>query len=112
MPPRHRPGGIPARALALAVLVITLAATTGCGTVRTLQSLDDGAPVLFSGTRLNAESLVNRPRAERRAGVAAPRLAALDLPFSTALDVVLLPVTGPVALLDGLNDLLRRFGRS
>jgi|GEM_PF-6130016 len=95
----------------IAIALTALLASPGCATINTLQSLDDGAPVLFSGTRLNAESLVNRDRAERRARTRAPRHVALDLPFSTALDVVLLPVTGPVAMLDGLNDLLRRLQR-
>ena len=95
----------------LGAALAALLGGTGCATVNTLQALDDGSPVLFSGSRLNAEALIDRNRAERRAGTEAPRNAALDLPFSAALDLWLLPITGPVAMMNGLNGLLRRLDR-
>ena len=82
-------------------LVICLApafGSTGCGTVRTMPTLGMyGSPQVYSGARLDLDAI-----REDRAGldkfkVKPPTHPMLDLPFSTLLDTLILPVVLPVA---------------
>ncbi|VVQ04381.1 hypothetical protein PS910_04129 [Pseudomonas fluorescens] len=73
----------------LAVLV----ALQGCATVRTLDAAKPGAPVVYSGTRLDLYALKGGCCAVDRFGAEAPAYPGLDLPGSALLDTVLLPLS-------------------
>ncbi|MHA6192909.1 YceK/YidQ family lipoprotein [Pseudomonas wadenswilerensis] len=79
------------RALLVGLLVVLC--TTGCATVRTLDAAKPGAPVVYSGTRLDLYALQGGCCAEDRFGAEAPAYPALDLPGSAVLDTVLLPLS-------------------
>ncbi|NBA97497.1 YceK/YidQ family lipoprotein [Pseudomonas sp. R5(2019)] len=74
-------------ALAVAVQLV------GCATVSTLNAAKPGAPIVYSGTRLDLYAMKGGCCPEDRFGVAAPRYPALDLPGSALLDTVLLPLS-------------------
>lgn len=74
---------------ALALLLLS----SGCATVRTLDAAKPGAPVVYSGTRLDLYALQGGCCAEDRFGAAAPAYPGLDLPGSALLDTVLLPLS-------------------
>ncbi len=63
----------------------------GCSTVRTLDAAKPGAPIIYSGTRLDWYSLHGGCCPLERFGARPPRYAVLDLPLSAALDTLLLP---------------------
>ncbi|MDD0973218.1 YceK/YidQ family lipoprotein [Pseudomonas fontis] len=73
---------------ALALLVVG-----GCSTVRTLDAAKPGAPVVYSGTRLNLYVMQGGCCPEDRFGVAAPAHPGLDLPGSALLDTLFLPLS-------------------
>ncbi|WP_217476286.1 YceK/YidQ family lipoprotein [Stutzerimonas stutzeri] len=75
--------------LASALALVQLLA--GCATVRTLDAAKPGAPIIYSGTRLDWYSLNGGCCPLDRFGAEAPRHAALDLPASALLDTLLLP---------------------
>ncbi len=75
----------------------------GCATVRTLDAAKPGAPVVFSGTRLDWYSLNGGCCPLDRFGARAPKHAALDLPASLLLDTLLLPLSLATVLGLGLN---------
>ncbi len=77
-----------ARTSAVLLAAVLLA---GCSTVRTLDAAKPGAPIIYSGTRLDWYSLHGGCCPLDRFGAEAPRHAALDLPLSAALDTLLLP---------------------
>ena len=79
------------KALVFALLVVLCA--TGCATVRTLDAAMPGAPVVYSGTRLDLYALQGGCCAEDRFGAEAPKYPGLDLPGSMVLDTVLLPLS-------------------
>ena len=64
---------------------------SGCATVRTLDAGKPGAPIIYSGTRLDWYSLNGGCCPLDRFGAKAPKHAALDLPASALLDTLLLP---------------------
>ena len=82
----------------LLISLTTVLVSAGCGTVRTMPTLGTyGSPQLYSGTRLDLDAI-----REDRAGLdqfkaKPPEHPALDLPFSTLLDTLILPVVLPVA---------------
>ena len=76
--------------LLLALLALQLA---GCATVRTLDAAKPGAPVVYSGTRLDWYALQGGCCAQDRFGAQAPRYPGLDLPASALLDTLLLPLS-------------------
>jgi uncharacterized protein YceK len=86
-------------------LLVLLAASLlgGCATVRTLDAAKPGAPIIYSGTRLDWYSLNGGCCPLQRFGAIAPRHAALDLPASFALDTVLLPLAVAAELGIGLG---------
>lgn len=84
--------------IALALLLLS-----GCGTVRTLDAAKPGAPIVYSGTRLDWYSLNGGCCPSDRFGADAPRYAALDLPASLLLDTLVLPFSLAAVLGIGLN---------
>lgn len=87
-----------------ALLVLTtLSLLGGCATVRTLDAAKPGAPIIYSGTRLDWYSLNGGCCSLDRFGAEAPRHAALDLPASALLDTLLLPFSLAAALGLGLG---------
>ena len=77
---------------ALLALLMTLH-IGGCASVRTLDAAKPGAPVVYSGTRLDMYALQGGCCAKERFGADAPRYPGLDLPASALLDTVLLPLS-------------------
>ena len=76
--------------LLVAAMGLTLA---GCASVSTLDAAQPGAPVVYSGTRLDLYAMNGGCCAKDRFGAEAPRYPALDLPASTLLDTLLLPLS-------------------
>ena len=72
------------------VLALQLA---GCATVSTLDAAKPGAPVVYSGTRLDLYALNGGCCAMDRFGAEAPSYPGLDLPASALLDTLLLPLS-------------------
>ncbi|MFW3897197.1 YceK/YidQ family lipoprotein [Pseudomonas bharatica] len=73
-------------------LLVVLSAT-GCATVRTLDAAKPGAPLVYSGTRLDLYAMQGGCCAADRFGAEAPKYPGLDLPGSMVLDTVLLPLS-------------------
>ena len=73
--------------------VAALVMLGGCATVRTLDAAKPGAPVVYSGTRLDLYALQGGCCPEDRFGAPAPAYPGLDLPGSALLDTVLLPLS-------------------
>ncbi len=90
------------KALIIALL-IGITFSSGCASVRTLDAAQVGAPVIYSGTRLDWYSLQGGCYPVERFGGQAPKYAALDLPFSVLLDTLLLPWALAVELGIGLT---------
>lgn len=76
----------------LAGLLLAMA-VSGCATVRTLDAAKPGAPVVYSGTRLDLYALQGGCCAEDRFGAEAPTYPGLDLPGSMVLDTLFLPLS-------------------
>ncbi len=75
----------------IATLLLSIMFSSGCASVHTLDAAQAGAPVIYSGTRLDWYSLQGGCYPVERFGAHAPKYAALDLPFSILLDTLLLP---------------------
>ena len=76
------------------LLVILLALQlAGCATVRTLDAAKPGAPLVYSGTRLDLYVMQGGCCAMDRFGAEAPSYPGLDLPASALLDTLLLPLS-------------------
>ena len=81
------------------LLIILLALQlAGCATARTLDAAKPGAPLVYSGTRLDLYALQGGCCAMDRFGAEAPRHPGLDLPASALLDTLLLPLSLATAL--------------
>ncbi|MFJ7145317.1 hypothetical protein BLX41_07245 [Pseudomonas protegens] len=65
----------------------------GCATVRTLNAAQPGAPVVYSGTRLDLYVMQGGCCAMDRFGAEAPSYPGVDLPASALLDTLLLPLS-------------------
>ena len=76
--------------LLVMVLALQLA---GCATVRTLDAAKPGAPVVYSGTRLDLYAMNGGCCAMDRFGAEAPTYPGVDLPASALLDTLLLPLS-------------------
>ena len=81
----------------LGVMLLCVMAS-GCASVRTLDAAKPGAPVVYSGTRLDLYALQGGCCAIDRFGAEAPKYPGLDLPGSALLDTVLLPLSVLTAL--------------
>ena len=69
----------------LALLVAAL--VCGCASVRTLNAAKPGAPIVYSGTRLDLYALQGGCCAKDRFGADAPRYPGLDLPATLYADM-------------------------
>ncbi|MCY1398275.1 hypothetical protein D3C76_321600 [compost metagenome] len=78
------------RCLLSVLLVLQMA---GCASIRTLDAAKPGAPIVYSGTRLDWYALQGGCCPEDRFGAQAPEYPGLDLPASALLDTVLLPLS-------------------
>lgn len=77
----------------------------GCATVRTMPTLASyGSPKVFSGARLDFNALRGNTAGLGKFKVEAPAYPLIDLPFSAILDILLLPLTLPVATYELLFD--------
>ncbi|MFK3645619.1 YceK/YidQ family lipoprotein [Pseudomonas protegens] len=76
-------------------LLVLLAALQlgGCATARTLNAAQPGAPVVYSGTRLDLYAMQGGCCAMDRFGAEAPSYPGMDLPASALLDTLLLPLS-------------------
>lgn len=83
-----------------AALVVLL---NGCASLRTLDAAKPGAPLIYSGTRLDWYTLHGGCCPRDRFGAEAPKYAALDLPASALLDTLLLPLSIAAELGVGLG---------
>ncbi|MFP3518277.1 YceK/YidQ family lipoprotein [Pseudomonas sp. SIMBA_077] len=73
--------------------VLMLLQIGGCASVRTLDAAKPGAPIVYSGTRLDWYALQGGCCAQDRFGAQAPGYPGLDLPASALLDTLLLPLS-------------------
>jgi len=73
--------------------VLMLLQLGGCASVRTLDAAKPGAPIVYSGTRLDWYALQGGCCAPERFGAQAPSYPGLDLPASALLDTLLLPLS-------------------
>jgi uncharacterized protein YceK len=76
------------------LLLLALSLLGGCASVRTLDAAKPGAPIIYSGTRLDWYSLNDGCCPVDRFGAMPPKYPALDLPASALLDTLLLPFAG------------------
>jgi uncharacterized protein YceK len=76
--------------LLLSLIALTL---TGCATARTLDAAQPGAPVVYSGTRLDMYAINGGCCAKDHFGAEAPGWPSVDLPASALLDTLLLPLS-------------------
>ncbi|MEO8937564.1 MAG: YceK/YidQ family lipoprotein [Burkholderiaceae bacterium] len=84
--------------LVLGVLLQGLAlASSGCATVTTIQRADEHTVKVFSGTRQDLRAIGGETAENQRYRAPPPPYPWLDLPFSFALDVLVLPLTLPAA---------------
>ena len=77
----------------LLVAVLLVLQLSGCATARTLNAAKPGAPVVYSGTRLDLYAMNGGCCAMDRFGAEAPSYPGLDLPGSALLDTLLLPLS-------------------
>ena len=81
------------RRLNRSALLLSIALQAGCATVATIQSVDERSARVFSGTRLDFLAIAGLPIPPRSFRVDPPPYPWLDLPFSLALDILVLPLT-------------------
>ncbi|AOE83378.1 YceK/YidQ family lipoprotein [Pseudomonas sp. TCU-HL1] len=87
----------------LALTLLAFALLPGCASVGTLNAAKPGAPIIYSGTRLDWYSLNGGCCPMDRFGAEAPAYPALDLPASALLDTLLLPFAVAAELGVGLG---------
>ncbi|MCF6781601.1 YceK/YidQ family lipoprotein [Stutzerimonas stutzeri] len=85
------------------LLLLSLSLLGGCASVRTLDAAKPGAPIIYSGTRLDWYSLNGGCCPQDRFGAVAPKHPMLDLPASALLDTLLLPFAVAAELGVGLG---------
>ncbi|MBK3869379.1 YceK/YidQ family lipoprotein [Pseudomonas stutzeri] len=85
------------------LVLLALGLLGGCASVRTLDAAKPGAPIIYSGTRLDWYSLNGGCCPMDRFGALAPKYPALDLPASVLLDTLLLPFAVATELGVGLG---------
>lgn len=86
--------------LLCACLVLVL---SGCASVSTLNAGKSGAPIVYSGTRLDWYAIQGGCCPTERFGVEAPAYPGFDLPGSLLVDTVLFPLALAKVLGIGLN---------
>ncbi|MFZ6047512.1 YceK/YidQ family lipoprotein [Pseudomonas sp. CR3202] len=88
---------------AVATTLLALAMLQGCASVGTLDAAKPGAPLIYSGTRLDWYSLNGGCCPVDKFGAEPPRYPAIDLPASALLDTLLLPFAVAAELGVGLG---------
>ena len=78
---------------AIFVLIILVAATSGCATYSTISAAVPGSQMVFSGTRLDLNVIGGNEIGARKFKVAPPAYPLIDLPFSLLLDTLIFPLT-------------------
>lgn len=81
-----------------AVLAMAIACGAGCASYRTISAAEPSTPKVFSGTRLDLHAIMQNDRGLAKFKTEPPLYPWLDLPFSTLLDVVVLPLSLSIAL--------------
>lgn len=76
--------------LLLSLMMLNLG---GCATARTLDAAQPGAPVVYSGARLDWYAIEGGCCAKDHFGAEAPNWPSVDLPASALLDTLLLPLS-------------------
>ncbi len=71
--------------------------TSGCATYTTISTAEPGTAKVFSGTRLDLIAVSGEVPSRSKFKVAPPANPIVDLPLSFALDILMLPLTVPVA---------------
>ena len=79
------------------VAVLSLSLLSGCATYRTISAAEQGSPKVFSGTRLDVSAILGDEVALRKFKADPPRYPLVDLPLSIGFDIVVLPLTVPLA---------------
>ena len=77
---------------------------SSCATYTSLNERAQRGPMVMSGTRMNVMAIQDRDRAEQRFHAEPPAYPVADLPFSFALDFVLLSITLPTAFVLSILD--------
>ncbi|MBU2010633.1 MAG: YceK/YidQ family lipoprotein [Gammaproteobacteria bacterium] len=85
------------------LVLMTLSLLGGCASVRTLDAAKHGAPIIYSGTRLDWYSLNGGCCPMDRFGAMPPKYPSLDLPASALVDTLLLPFAVAAELGVGLG---------
>ena len=80
------------------LLLPVVVATSGCATVTTIQRADAETVKVFSGTRQDLRAIGGETAENRRYRAPPPPWPLLDLPFSFALDILMLPLTIPAGI--------------
>ena len=80
------------------LLLGLLTLVAGCASFRTLDAAKPGAPIVYSGTRLDLYALQGGCCAMDKFGAQAPSWPGLDLPASALFDTVVLPLSLLTAL--------------
>ena len=83
----------PARSFLRIAVAAAALSSTGCATIATVQSSTPKSARVFSGTGLDLRAALGAPIPSRLYKVDPPPYPWLDLPFSFALDVLILPMT-------------------
>ena len=91
------------RRIAAGVLLVSLELLAGCATFRTLNAGKPGAPLIYSGTRLDWYAMHGGCCPVDRFGAEPPRYPAVDLPASALFDTLFLPFTLAAELGVALN---------
>ena len=86
-----------------ALMIVLALQLGGCATARTLNAAQPGAPVVYSGTRLDLYAMQGGCCAMDRFGTEAPSYPGVDLPASALLDTLLLPLSVLTVLGVGFN---------
>lgn len=75
------------------LLTLLMLQLTGCATVSTLDAAKPGAPVVYSGMRLDLYAIQGGCCAMDHFGAEAPSYPRVDLPASAVLDTLFLPLS-------------------
>lgn len=86
-----------------ALALLLALALPGCASVTTLNAAKPGAPIIYSGTRLDWYALHDGCCPTDRFGTEPPAYPAVDLPASVLLDTLLLPLSVAAELGIGLG---------
>ena len=85
------------RFVSIVPVVVLLLSSTGCATYRTISAAEQGSPKVFSGARLDVSAILGDEVALRKFKADPPRYPLVDLPLSIGFDIVVLPLTIPIA---------------